>query len=69
MQNFVTQLKMASKETNSKLGALKDRPVSLPRPLTLLAADIFAFASRGKANVASLAKLAIKLIATHLQEA
>jgi hypothetical protein len=27
---------------NSKLGALKDRPARLPRPLTLLAADIFA---------------------------
>ena len=57
------------KHGNSKLAALKDRQARLPRPLTLLAADIFAFASRGKANAASLAKLAIKLIATHPQEA
>ncbi|EEV17484.1 hypothetical protein CAMGR0001_0075 [Campylobacter gracilis RM3268] len=38
------------KHRNSKLAALKDRPASLPRPLTLLAADIFAFASRGKVS-------------------
>jgi len=49
------------KHGNSKLAALKDRPVSLPRPLTPLAAVIFAFASRGKANAASSAKLAIKI--------
>ncbi|WP_298956461.1 hypothetical protein [uncultured Campylobacter sp.] len=30
------------KHGNFKLAALKDRPTSLPRPLTLLAADIFA---------------------------
>ncbi|WP_298103325.1 hypothetical protein [uncultured Campylobacter sp.] len=30
------------KHGNSKLAALKGRPTSLPRPLTLLAADIFA---------------------------
>ncbi|WP_298041378.1 hypothetical protein [uncultured Campylobacter sp.] len=30
------------KHRNSKFAALKGRPTSLPRPLTLLAADIFA---------------------------